>query len=661
MLSCAVKHVLNCPPDELGTLSLEDISAALAWYESFDPISEKRLAAADIPARTSAWVALGRIEQPETEGRRQQPLIRAIINGARDNPESIHADEWTFLRVVRRVAGDVGAEFATLIELLDRVLEIAPQASGAPGLSNADRRVQLVSGDDIQHARSRNIRYFAGIDLPALGPVLALTGNVKVVDEVPDDTTLVVEEGSCTIGGYLLGRVAASRNCEVRENISGVVIVREGAIRARQAVAGAFIVAKWGNVSLRGAQNPKLVFAGSRLIITGDAAMGAYAAPEISVGGDAVGGSWTVSRSMEATRFRHTDMQKMDIALQVNISYEEYGGLIAPEASRLVHRIASLRRKEANIGTMMRLARNDCEHFASNAIMFLFGGEKLRQRIELVNTIRRRLAFLDRVIAGIDVATLSAEEQLRERENGDGSAEPVAHDIGLEGLEEELGQIAAEGGIESQLAEEGNQLVQMAKRTRSPGKRGSIAASELFRLREKKIHWIAERARLSADLEEQEADLRQAVGRTAVLEQDRAASKVQMLTKLLALARNRPEGDPLQERARASFVALMLRSIDARRKRIQSYAKVIEETRETKKELAAQLETEHHVRPRFDDENAGVEPEAKGRFESGIVLCTDRYLIGVPDLPEGHVLVTSDSRDKIVRYIRSGAAIVQSG
>jgi hypothetical protein len=230
----------------------------------------------------------------------------------------------------------------------------------------------------------------------------------------------------------------------------------------------------------------------------------------------------------------------------------------------------------------------------------------------------------------------------------------------FEGLEEELGQIESEGSIGDDLREEGKQLVALAKQAKTGGPRKPMSATNLFQLREKKVNWSAERETLRREMEAAESRLRETIGRTALLDgQNGDVSKVQLLSKILTAARQRPPGDPIHDRAKAKFIALMLRSIDARRKRLQKYAKMIEESRGEKKTLAETLEAEHHIRPRLEDDDRDP-PMAEGRFELGITLCTDRYLLGEKDVPPGHVVRAFDSGERIVRYVRTERGIVES-
>ncbi len=99
----------------------------------------------------------------------------------------------------------------------------------------------------------------------------------------------MVGNGDCVVDGFVLGRVAATRSCEVRDNIAGVV-VRDGDIRARAIIDNAKAIAKAGRIFCRNAQSPRLVFAGSAFEIRGSTLQGAYVAPSISIAGDAFGG-----------------------------------------------------------------------------------------------------------------------------------------------------------------------------------------------------------------------------------------------------------------------------------------------------------------------------------------------------------------------------------
>ena len=128
----------------------------------------------------------------------------------------------------------------------------------------------------------------------------------------------------------------------------------------------------------------------------------------------------------------------------------------------------------------------------------------------------------------------------------------------------------------------------------------------------------------------------------------------------MTVARQRPPGDPLSERAKANFIILMLRSIDARRRQLKNHAKKIEELKTEKAALTTQLENDYYIRPHIDEENSPAAPEVTGRFDAGLTLCTDRFLLDEKDVSSSRVLVTRNTGMKTVRYIRTENAIIEA-
>jgi len=131
----------------------------------------------------------------------------------------------------------------------------------------------------------------------------------------------------------------------------------------------------------------------------------------------------------------------------------------------------------------MLLARDECEHFASSTMMFMFGGEKLRQRIEDLNASRRRLAFLDRIISGIDAATTSTEQLLQAAQNPAGlepSPAPPTDDGTFSSLDEELRQLQEEGDIDADwlLAHRHHDGVALGSAAREVGRGGQLKETD---------------------------------------------------------------------------------------------------------------------------------------------------------------------------------------
>src|SRR5690606_10947834 len=111
----------------------------------------------------------------------------------------------------------------------------------------------------------------------------------------------------------------ASQHCEVRENISGMVVVRQGNVRARGIMVRSKVISKWGSVCGKQAESPDLVFAGTEIRIENTTNMGQFKAPEITVLGDVCGGVYHVTKQLTADRFRSAENRNLSIVLRQDL------------------------------------------------------------------------------------------------------------------------------------------------------------------------------------------------------------------------------------------------------------------------------------------------------------------------------------------------------
>ena len=178
------------------------------------------------------------------------------------------------------------------------------------------------------------------------------------------------------------GRLAATFDCEVRENISGVVVVRRGDIRTRNIIDKAYVISKQGTVHCRHSQAPDLVFAGREIRIEDAAIMGCYVSPRIQVGGEAYGGEFHASESVAAEQFRRSDTRELALVLRRDISCRDYGETPDENASNLMATAAQLRRRIRDLATQARFADRESEQCAATAVVHLVGGKAKEAAVE---------------------------------------------------------------------------------------------------------------------------------------------------------------------------------------------------------------------------------------------------------------------------------------
>lgn len=671
MFSVLFEYVTGASPELIETLGIEDIAICASWYDSLADTPDERKRYAALPDAVGHWMKHSKPPGvPDTEGTRRQPLLRTILQRLEiSGIGALNRNELDILYAVRDITSRIESpgrfeRIRQMIEkrckLLDARRKALPQR---PGLVDIEDMLHFVTAANIERARPRSVRSFAGVELPDRGPVYWHTGDVKVLDHVPDDCMLVVENGLCCVNGYVLGRVAATKDCDIQENIAGVVIVRDGDIHARNVINNAFVVSKWGSAYVRRAENPELFYAGVRIKIREDAIMGTYASPIIEVGGEIKGGEFSVSKKISARLFRQSESRRLNIGLRRKISCENYGQLLEPQASRLLASLTRLGQRRNNLNTMIGLTENECEHLARNAIVFLFGGEGIEKHIKEKSAAQKRLAFLDRLLAGIDALSFTTEEKIS-REEASHAGEDLVHneieDFTFDDVERELQHVETDEEADSPLAGERGELLHVAKALAQGPSTKSILPTMLVRLREKKGNWAREREAVIREIEEREIALQRAVGSTKILEKGyEESNKVEVLHKLIAEARGRPSSDSLFRRSRTNFVQLMLRSIDKRRQRQGTHGDALRHVENAIQDTSKKLREQYYISPPAlagDPESA---PRAEGRFEFGVKLCTDPCLLTEEFAPAGSVISTRDSDSAVKSYVRQGDIIAE--
>ncbi len=669
MVESLLEFVCNGPDDEVFHLPLEDFAVASAWYRSLERGDERTEKYAGLPKRVDAWIHEYAPPATLTEGRRQQPLIRAALNTAQEGGVSalhpvemdILLEAWPIIEACRE--REFTARLAEFFETTVKPSVLETKRGGlpaTPALRWLERRMSYVTENQLLRAHAQAVSTFGGVDLPKRGPLAVFRTYVRVLNSVPDDTALVVEEHGCCVNGYVMGRIAATGSCEVRENVAGVIIVRKGEIRARNVINNAYVVVKTGNVCLKTAENPKLIFAGDTIHIHEKAIGGRITAQEIAIAGDVTGGEYNVSKSLTARHFRQTTTRELAIVLRRYISAEDYGELIGEEASRLIARLAKTRQRRNHIRDLIAMAEQESDHYAASAIMYLFGGDSIRKKIEELNRSQRRLAFLERVIASIDALSVTTEEQLMAHTREAKAATVLLEEFDdLDDVENELNEMAAEGEMDGDLRAEREALRSLGRELAKERETKKVAPSALFNLRERKVAWMLERDDLHSGVRNLESAIRQSLGKGELIEKtDWKQPKGHILAQLLAVAKKRPPGDPLAERASSPFVRLMLRTIESRIHRSKNYRQTLDQLSETFARENEKLDEHFRLASPLQEQRTELaDVRVTGRFDRGVTLALERYLLQTQDPGQGMVLDTADSRGETVTYRRQANTI----
>lgn len=686
MFTRLFEFVAQADPATLGMMPLQDIALCRTWYGANAHTPAQAETYAFIPKAVAIWAAEQRspesdqASRPLTEARRTQWLLRDLIDQVqRDGVRSLAWDEAAFLehayeltecaadpRRFERVHGLLAPHIAALRSAKER---LAP-ARALPALL---RRLTVVTQDDIEQARPREIRFFCGIDMPSLGPVLTVQGHLKVLGSIPENCTVVVEDGSCSVEGFVLGKAAASRHCDVRENIAGMVVVRQGDIRSRNIVDRAYVVSKRGRVICRQVQNPALVFGGSEIHVKGPALLGQLLAPRITIDGEARGGVYQAIRQIEAEQFSHTSSSEARIVLRRELSCVDYGEELSVDAVRLVWRSRLLNYRAKNLRRMLKQNIDEAESLATSTIYYLCTQGDMQKHVERLQAAERRIAVLMRLMQGLQTLAVAAEDRLG-ADSTLSRSRPVAS--GAEQEREELSEEAAGGASYIEVARE---LKMLASEDTRDGDLDA-AVEEMNQIRQKLAQQMKDRKLLSllltrvrARLDDYVLEIREltdAIARhraefAAVLEQlprypegDRPKTMLELLRRVRSGVQT-GKGDPaFGARVNSSFVQMMWRKIENRLRLSRQYRETIQRLEEELRRISGELHKKHQVMMLENDDNPEEAARVCGRFEQGVVIMTDPYLLNESEPPPRSIFYTPNTKDAVHIYFRSAAGAV---
>lgn len=636
-----VEHYENADDKLLATATVEDIALLLALRDSHPDGSPERDSLTFSGGCAKRWLSLvNSPEAPPCEEVRIQPVLRRLIDQiASSGVAKISGDGALVLRFAHEMLTRVTLpgrydRLRGLLEPHADALRDRAKIGVTAALGALQDTVEIVSSKVLLSSPKKEINSFAGLAILSRGKVFQCRGDVKMLDSIPEDCTLVVEEGSCLINGHCLGHVAASVDVEVRGNHAGVAIVARGDIIVGACLNKCTAVSKNGNVLTRRCEDPKFVFAGQEITVLGDTRGGTFIAPTIEVHGIVSGGFFHVSRRLHAQRFSPLAGHGPVIELQRRVSCEQVDGLVDEDAMRMMTKLAAVRRGVRNVETLIQVAEQECEQYANSALIYLVGGEEKREKLEELSRAERRQGFLDRIIAGIEVLTETAEDQLSQGHSRQGADET------WQSLDQELVAQMAENSDNKDLVAEREELVTLSRRLSGPA---GAPSNVLAALREKRLAWLLERKELQQRIADISSSLRQSADGTDSFDRFLGGStRVDVLSRVLQKARGRPIGDRLKERAQAPFLQIMLKTIDARRRRIKGYRGSLSLHKEEYSELSEQLVRRFHLNPPKIEVEEESPPTVSGHFDEGVRLCTEVCFLDNEEAPSASVLCLPD-------------------
>jgi len=505
---------------------------------------------------------------------------------------------------------------------------------------------------------------FGGLQEAFRGPVLSHAGTLKIVGDIPDGTAVVVEEGTCYVSGYVLGRLLVSEHAEVQENVAGLLIAQRGNIRARGIINRATVIAKRGRITCGTVQAPNLVYAGTQIRVRESAILGTYFSPRIRVDKELKGGIWHVTDVLLAQSIVHQEERPVDIVFRANIGHEDFGEALPKEVKTLLRTANRLQARIDYLDQLRGRQAEEAEHYASTALLYICSGTSSQEQLQQVDVLKRRRAFLLRMMTGIHLLTKSLVAELHAGRisapdrHGTTIAVQRAIQRSLAEVTRELADLKGEGSYPQELDEEWAALIALHARST-----GNPAADTLSRaimsFHESRKGWQEEVMQLDERINAMQASLSGGESRKALIERAQAEGTSQpILLQLAKAARQRGPEDPVVRRMETPFVRRMLQLL---KKRNEWVAKYGDEARERQEELSAvykKLRESHNIDPVAHK----PQPRAQGVFHGGARLHAEERQTDANIELNGTILVAPDSIGAVMAYeMREGMVAPATG
>jgi len=662
MSEILVSYVVSAEAERLLALSLEDLALCQAWYTSYMGVPEVRAAFDALPGKVAQWTSDKQDPGGVTQGARQQPLLRHVLGRLSESGQAdLTRDEADFLFFVYELIGRTKHrnQFRRPLELIaqympdiERLRETMEPVHGLPSVL---KRVGVATEVSIAAAPRRTIGGFGGLPLEFRGPVLRHGEALKVVGDIPDGTAVVVEGDACYVSGYVLGKLLVRGHTEVRENISGMVICEHGNVRARGIVNRGTVIAKRGRVRVGSAEAPDLVYGGTQIRINEFARLGRYFAPRIRVGGIVSGAACHVTALLQAGSFTGSGQREMEIVLRAELGCEDYGEDLQRNAKLLLRTAARLQKRIDHLQQLMAVQQDEAEHYACTALLYICSAQDSQKDLQAVNALKRRRAFLVRMLTGLHLLTTSLLERLRECQgqadvplsgaaaaSAQVSAERSIQSV-LNEVSRELAQLKVEGDFPQELDQEWSELMEVHGASSRSGSEGVLSRA-ILRFHEARKAWRSELGTLDGQIRQVQEFVARDESRKVLVERAQKGGTSQTaLAQLIRAARERGADDPVMKRVATPFIKRMLTLLQKRNQWVERYHKEIGEHRAELNEAQRRLLEEFNINPAQPTADTRI----TGCFDAGVHLYVGEAHALAEGVGRGTALATGDSQGSV--------------
>lgn len=629
-----IKYISEMPDDQVPHVYLENMAVCAAWFDSYRDQPEATEPFHALKQKFDVWVRAVEPLKEETEGFRQQPLLRDLVdeisrgnlmNLIREELDVIHF-AWGFMQ--RTGKPEIFDRFSVMLDPhIKAVSARREELPLCPGIAGLGQRIAIHTTEEIKAAPARDVKIFAGLDAPLRGPLLVCSGDTKIVGDIPDGHGVAVEGGNCTVSGRVNGKLAATNNCEIFGHVAGVVVSRKGTIRARSLLTQSVAVAKEGSLMVTSVEGARTAFGCNTVRVTQGVNSANLSGRHIEIRGDAQGGKIQTSEYLSATRFCNAE-KKLAIVLRRGLSPQDYGEVLLIESLRLLTNAIKLRQKLSNLTEMHDLAEREADEYAGNVLVFLVGDEGSASRVSNLQGLQRRHAYMSRLAATAHALVGYIEERIANGPNQESSgAEERAL---LEDLQRELGMLASEGQVEPAVQEAQRTLINMVKRLGGNMVLPSVLHKLLEEVSNRQREYSVDVARVEALIRKEDDIINSTAGKTAILDKAReSGNRVALLNQLIAAARAKMGSTPFHKRLLERYVKIMQRNIEARLAHATAYRAAIRQTEERIEGIRDKLWTEFqislplHVLKGWNRDGAKV----TGQFDSEVTIASWPHLV----------------------------------
>lgn len=631
------------------SFTLQDMALCQLWVDHQRAPSIDGPNPDQVSRRIDAWLQQEPPPDIQTTGRRHQHLLRNLLDALESGRETdLLPAEVALLQTAdglcrRMNESNTPTRFAARLEKhRGRLSALAERHGKAVRIHELETCICFATPQDIQGAPSEAIRLLAGIDLPCRGPVFRADANLRILGDVPEDCTVVVENnGHCSVDGYVMGRILTKGFCEIRHNISGVAITKEGFIRARSIINNALVISKMGRVACTTAQGPKLVFAGQAIEVAESTMMGTFITRRMTVDGEMRGSHLEVSLQARATRFRPLGTSPMIIVLRRELSCEDFGEVTGDDLKRLLSAAYALRRNAHNYRNLAEAARREGEHTAQSILMYIFGGGEVQKRLQSFLQAQRRYTLVSNVVDNLK--RILAEAQ-------DGLAGDTPHEVAtmptleLEHEEEEPDELIDGARADTE---------QLAASIREGGLNRTQRTLLMEEARTKLAAMMALQAEAEAKMREEERGIQQLEKYEQVLAgSGEGATKLEVLHRIIPAMKKQPADSVMGRRLRSGFVIRALRNVDRAVRHGKEFgtnaSKYLTDFWAVSERLGKDYQIQVLENPENEEECATV----TGIFEADTRIFMDVYVPNIAEASPDTLIVTPED-DGVRTYRRT--------